>query len=88
MNTYYIPVHYYEQESENDDLVMLITNKDIDDANMRKYLENSKIRHIKKQDEYSDQNEMVDAIFNELAEILSGVWCYCKTLPQLIIGDD
>ena len=88
MKTFYIPIHFYEQETEDDELVMFVTQNDIDDAELKKYLLKYKNKYQKRKDEFSDSNEMVDAIFNELALYLHAVWCYCKTLPQLVIGDD
>jgi len=87
MNTYYIPVHFYEQEPRNDGLVMLVTQNDIDESELEKQLLKCKNRYLKRQDEFSDIDEMVDAIFNELAKKINAVWCYCEKLPQLVIGD-
>ena len=88
MKTYYIPVHFYEQDTENDDLVMFITQSDVGDAELESRLDCIKTQYMKQQDKYSDRNEIVDTIFNELADEMKGVWCYCETLPQLVIGDD
>jgi hypothetical protein len=87
MNNYFIPVHFYEQDSQDDELVMFITKKEITDEQLENFFKHSKIRHMKSNDENFDQNELVDAIFNELAEAIKGVWCYCKTMPQLVIGE-
>lgn len=88
MNTYYIPIHFYEQDSKDDELVMFITKKDITDVQLQNFFEQKKKAYINQNKEDFDQDEIVDAIFNELGEIMKGVWCYCKTMPQLVIGDD
>jgi len=87
MKTYYIPVHFYEQDAEDDELIMFITQYDLKDDEFKTRLLKNKTRFIKKKNEYSEINEIVDAIFNSIAEETGGIWCYCKTLPQLIIGD-
>jgi len=87
MNTYFIPIHFYEQDAKDDDLVMFITKKEITDARLQKFFEQKKDFYMKRYKEDFDRNEMVDEIFNELGEIMRGVWCYCKTMPQLVIGE-
>jgi hypothetical protein len=85
MKTFYIPVHYYEQESA-DDLVMVIAQSDIDDDAMQSRIERIKNHYLKQQNNDSDQSEIIDAIFDEVVEGLNGIWSYCKTLPQVVVG--
>jgi len=87
MKTFYIPVHFYEREGTNDDLVMMITQRDIDDDEMRKRLCRIKLWLMEKQDEYPSRDDIVDEIFKELAYEIDGVWCYCQPLEPLVIGD-
>ena len=88
MNTYYIPVHFYEQEPENDELVMFITNKEITDVSLQNYFEQKKKSYMERSKEDFDKDAMVDEIFNELGEITRGFWCYYKTMPRLVIDDN
>ena len=55
---------------------------------MLNYFEQKKKSYMERNKEDFDQNAMVDEIFNELGEITRGVWCYCKMMPQLVIGDN
>ena len=87
MKTFYIPVHFYEQEPEDDELIMFITQYDLNDDEFKTRLLKNKKRFMKKQSEYSEPNEIVDAIFNTISDETGGSWFYCKTMPQLIIGD-
>jgi hypothetical protein len=86
MKTYYIPVHYHGQDEENDDLVVLITQNEIDKYELQDKLENIKNYHMDRANEYPSSLEITDAVFNKLASEINGVWCYCETLPQLVIG--
>ena len=88
MNTYYIPIHFYEQEPENDELVMFITKHEITDVKLQNYFEQKKESYMERNKEDFDQDAMVDEIFNELGEITRGFWCYCKMMPRLVIGDN
>ena len=90
--TFYIPVHFYEQDETDDELVMVITQRDIGDAELKNRLTTIKNWYMRKQAEDSDyseynEKEIVDAIFDELADELNGTWCYCSTMPRLVIGD-
>ena len=92
MKTFYIPVHFYEQDETDDELVMVITQRDIGDAELKNRLTTIKNWYMRKQAEDSDyseynEKEIVDAIFDELADELNGTWCYCSTMPRLVIGD-
>lgn len=87
MKTYHIPVHFYEQEGMDDDLVMIITQNDFEDAELRNRIEKIRIRHVKIQDDFPSREDMVDSIFNQLAEEIDCVWCYYQSLTPLVIGD-
>ena len=87
MKSYYIPIHFYECEPEDNELLVVTTRRNIDDAEIQKRLERIKKWKTEKADKFTGSTELVDAIFDELVYEIDGVWCYCKTLPQLVIGD-
>ena len=85
MKTYHILVHFYEQEKTNDDLVMIITKQDYEDAELRARIEKIRVRHLGIRNNFSSQEDMVDSIFNQLAEEIDCIWCYCEALKPLVI---
>lgn len=87
MKTYHIPVHFYEQEGTDDDLVMIVAQKDYEETDLRNRIEKIKIRHLKMQNDFPCQKDMVDSIFNQLTEEIDCVWYYYKSMMPLIIGD-
>ena len=87
MNTYYIPVHFYEQEAEDDELIMFVTKKEIAYEQCKNYFTQKKKAYIKKHGNNCDRYEMLDVILDEFAKSMNGLWCYCKTTYKLIIGE-
>jgi len=87
MNTYFIPVHFYEQGPEDDELIMFVTQKEITDVQIKGYLKQHKKAYIKKHGQNCDRYEMVDTLFDGFAESMKGVWCYCKTMSRVVIGE-
>lgn len=85
MKTFYIPIHFYEQESTDDEVVMLITKRDIGKCELDSLLMEEVRRHRSRS--YPTREDMVDGIFDSLAKRISGVWSYCETLSTLHIGD-
>lgn len=87
MNTFYIPVHFYEQEPEDDELVMLITPRDVSDDELHERLDNIAGRYLNGHNITPSITDAVDDVFDVLAKELGGVWSYCKMAARLTVGD-
>lgn len=88
MNTFYIPVHYFEREPEDNGLIKFFTNRNISETEFQKRLENMAKRYSGKRMDFLYAENMVDAIFNALAKEIDGIWEYCKTVVPLVIGNE
>gem|GEM_PF-1833534 len=87
MKTFYIPIHFYEQAPEDDELVMFVTQRDMEDAEFSSQLTDVADRYSDQLDTYQSANDMIDDIFDTFAEEINAVWSYCKTIPPLVIGE-
>jgi len=87
MKTFYIPLHFYEQAPEDDELVMFVTQRDMEDAEFSSQLTDVADRYSDQLDTYPSVNDMVDDIFDTFAEEINAIWSYCKTIPPLFIGE-
>jgi len=87
MKTYNILVHFYEQDETDDQMVVIITQQDYEDDYIQKKIETIKFWHVGRHDDFDCQEDMVDSIFNQLAEEIDCIWCYHQPLKTLVIGD-
>lgn len=87
MKTFYSPVHFYERDGYDDDLVMIITQRNHENHEIQSKIEAIKTRLLITKNDFESPEDMVDAIFNQLAEEVDCIWCYCQPLETLVIGD-
>lgn len=87
MNTFYIPLCFYERSPEDDELVMLVTPKDVTRGQIENRLKDIAGRFSVNRDEHASVDDMADAIFDTLAAELGGVWSHCETIERLVLGD-
>jgi len=87
MKTFYIPLHFYEQAPGDDELVMFVTQRDMEDAEFSSQLTDVVDCYSDQLDTYPSVNDMVDDIFDSFAEKINAVWSYCKTILPLVIGE-
>lgn len=85
MNTYYIPVHYYERDNEDDAVVKLVIQTDIGKCELEEILDAEYRRHNPA--DFASIDDMADAVFGSFAKRTGGVWSYCDTLSPLTVGD-
>ena len=87
MKTYNILVHFYEQDETDDQMVVIITQQDYEDDYIQKKIETIKFWHVGRHDDFDCREDMIDSMFNQLAEEIDCVWCYNKSYTTLVIGD-
>lgn len=87
MKTFYIPLCFYERSPEDDELVILITQKDLSPGHIESRLTDITDRFSVNRDKYASVDDMADAIFDALAAETGGVWSRNDTVERLLIGD-
>jgi hypothetical protein len=84
MNAYYVPIHYFERDKDDDDVVMIVTQQDYKPCELDDLIKTETRRH--KESAYDCKEDMTDAIFNALAKKIGGVWKYLELQNTLTIG--
>lgn len=87
MQTFYIPVRYYEREPEESDIMILITQHDFKESEIEESLKIISKRYSNKHENYDSVEDMADAVFNALAKETGGIWSYCNRIAPLTLGD-
>ena len=85
MKTFYIPVHFHEQQSVNDDLVKVVTQNDISDDDFNIKLHTVAEKLICQKGEQQSSVKLANEILDTVAIETGGIWSYCKTIPLTIV---
>jgi hypothetical protein len=84
VKTYYIPVHYFERDEDDNDVVMFVSQREYRACEFDDLLMDEARRH--KESSYDCKEDMADAIFDALAKRIGGIWTYLEPQNTLTIG--
>ena len=78
MNIFYVPYRFAAKNENNFGLAMFTTNNDINYKRFCGVLTEIAANNMANEDDYRDDNVLLDDIFCELAEVTGCVWDYCE----------